>query len=82
MDETEIERLKSRVDAFERSLRVDAIQASGDSVDNWFHVVHEDNATAEEIRTAGMEAAKEVLNTKNRNRRSGRKQVGVSPYSK
>ena len=78
----EIEQLKARVEALERILRVDAIQASGDAVDNWFHMVHEGDASAEEIRSAGMEAAKEVLNTKNKNRRTGRKQVRVVPFNK
>ncbi len=79
MDEREIERLKARVEALERILRVDAIQASGDAVDQWYHVVHEEDSTPEQINTAGMEAAKEVLNTKNKNRRVGRRQIRVSP---
>ncbi|MCW9032690.1 MAG: hypothetical protein OQJ97_00620 [Rhodospirillales bacterium] len=69
MSDTELEGIKARLTALERILRVDAIQATGDAVDQWWHVVHDsDNPTAEDIEKAGMEAAKEVLNTKNKER--------------
>jgi len=69
MNEEEIERIKARLTALERILRVDAIQATGDAVDQWWHVVHDDdNASPTDIEKAGMEAAKEVLATKNKER--------------
>ena len=69
MNEEELERIKARLTALERILRVDAIQATGDAVDQWWHVVHDDDKTAPaEIEKAGMEAAKEVLGTKNKER--------------
>jgi len=68
-DAAEIEKLKARITALERILRVDAIQATGDAVDQWWHLVHdEEDSTPEQIDEAGKEAAKEVLNTKNKER--------------
>jgi len=68
-DTAEIEKLKARITALERILRVDAIQATGDAVDQWWHVVHDTpESTPDEIDEAGKEAAKEVLNTKNKER--------------
>ncbi len=77
MDETEIERLKARLTALERIVRVDAIQTSGDAVDQWWHVVHDGDGDAApaKIEGAGMQAAKEVLATKNRSRRARRPSV-------
>ncbi len=76
MENTEIERLKARLTALERILRVDAIQTSGDAVDQWWHVVHDgDTAAPSKIEAAGMQAAKEVLATKNRSRRAHRPSV-------
>ncbi|GAB6053916.1 hypothetical protein JCM17960_27360 [Magnetospira thiophila] len=74
MDEKEIERLKARLTALERILRVDSIQHSGDAVDRWWHVVHDSEgaASAHQIEAAGMQAAKEVLSTKNRRRKAKR----------
>lgn len=66
MEDNELERLRARLTAVERILRVDAIQATGDAVDRWWHVAQDPNATATEIEQAGKEAAKEVLATKNR----------------
>ena len=69
MDDKELERIKARLTALERILRVDAIQATGDAVDKWWHVVHDEpEVDPAEIEKAGMEAAKEVLVTKNKER--------------
>ncbi|CCQ73501.1 hypothetical protein [Magnetospira sp. QH-2] len=74
MDDQEIERIKARLTALERILRVDAIQHAGDAVDQWWHVVHDGDGAASpaQIEAAGMQAAKEVLATKNRKRRAKR----------
>lgn len=66
MNDGELERIKARLTALERILRVDAIQATGDAVDNWWQVAHDEGSTPEQIDQAGKEAAKEVLATKNK----------------
>lgn len=73
MEDLEIERLKARLTALERILRVDAIQHAGDAVDLWWHAVHDGTgASPEKIEASGMQAAKEVLATKNRKRHATR----------
>lgn len=68
MKDGELERMKARLEALERILRVQAIQKAGDAVDRWWKAVHDDDATAHRIAEAGKEAAKEALHTKNQER--------------
>ncbi|MGB0747385.1 MAG: hypothetical protein ACPGO3_01445 [Magnetospiraceae bacterium] len=66
MNDTDLQRINARLTAMEKIVRVSNIQATGDAIDQWFQVAQDAASDADAIEKAGLEAAKEVLNTKNR----------------